>query len=452
MVTKKLLLLIGVVMIVWQGGCAAYDREVAKDESLALLPTKEIRPIWNVSYNLRKYLNTIKTPIRLGIKVTSMSGRVMFEQNDDQRFTPYGNVKLITAAAALHHLGPDYVFHTRILTNGQMQGDTLSGNVYLKAVGDPTITGTDIINFIGAIAAQGIKTIDGDFLCDYYDYDEQPYVEGVSLSDAIEYWNSPLFAMIDDCNYIDRSAPGKNIINLILTCDPTSLLVQKIEVTSLIEVFSEYVSMLCAYFGITVNGVYGVGHLPDNATTVLVEHTSEPLTTILAAMLRNGENIYADSLFKRMGADLYGTPGTWQSGSRAVSEFLETKVGIPGDEFNIEDGSGVSVNNRMSPSNMVKFLSWMYKSPLSNHFLNALPTIGLDGTIRGRVEKKAKRNILRAEEIHAPATLSGFVYGNGKPSAIFSMMIDGLIPPKDPFNISDEERAITEALATCLVK
>src|SRR5690625_7503277 len=55
---------------------------------------------------------------------------------------PASNFKLISSAAFLHYLGPDYRFKTRLYGNGMQRNDTWEGDLIVIGAGDPTIDGT----------------------------------------------------------------------------------------------------------------------------------------------------------------------------------------------------------------------------------------------------------------------------------------------------------------------
>ncbi|MFA6527263.1 MAG: D-alanyl-D-alanine carboxypeptidase [Candidatus Babeliales bacterium] len=450
----KLLLLGSLVSIFSLSACGQLPETASVrqrvEELLSRPSSGENRPIWNVAFNFKNFLKKLVSPIRIGVKVTAIkSGRVIFDEISNQRFIPYGNTMLITAGAALSYLGDDFTFKTQILTDGVVNGNAVEGNLYFKGGGDPSFSGYDVIAFIGQLAAMGITTITGGFYCDYSDYDEMPYTTGASLADAVEYWTSPVFAMIVDHNYVDRSLPGRTTFNFTLNCDPDSLLVQSITISSMKNVFSAYVQGICAAYGITIQGVLDLGKAPDGAT-VLVTKDSAPLTQLITAMLANTYSIYADSIFKMVGAKCLGFPGTWEKGAQAISNFLEQKVGILGSEFHLEDGSGISRNNSFSPSNMVKFLSWMSKSPLSDSFMSCLSPVGTNKVLKGIMGGKRVKALTRGEIVHGVSTLSGFVYANNRPSEVFSVMFDGMIPPKESIKPSETEEELIEKLLGCL--
>ncbi len=77
-----------------------------------------------------------------GIEFLSLdTGQPLYERNADQLFTPASTTKLLTEGAALHLLGADFRFHTRVYRTGPIAADgTLDGDLVLVASGDPNLS------------------------------------------------------------------------------------------------------------------------------------------------------------------------------------------------------------------------------------------------------------------------------------------------------------------------
>src|SRR5262245_40634742 len=60
--------------------------------------------------------------------------RIEAHQSDEPRI-PASTAKIVTTVAALQILGADYRFQTSLLTIGEVQEGTLSGNLYLRGGG-----------------------------------------------------------------------------------------------------------------------------------------------------------------------------------------------------------------------------------------------------------------------------------------------------------------------------
>src|SRR5262245_56407151 len=75
------------------------------------------------------------------IVVSLTRGDTLFAQNADGMMQPASTMKMYTSAVALDQFGPDFTFHTPVLRDGSVGNDgTLAGNLYLKGVGDPSMS------------------------------------------------------------------------------------------------------------------------------------------------------------------------------------------------------------------------------------------------------------------------------------------------------------------------
>jgi D-alanyl-D-alanine carboxypeptidase/D-alanyl-D-alanine-endopeptidase (penicillin-binding protein 4) len=63
----------------------------------------------------------------------SRTGSILFEHAKDVGLAPASTLKTITAAAALHYLGPDYTYETLLQYSGKIDTTTgfLDGYIYI---------------------------------------------------------------------------------------------------------------------------------------------------------------------------------------------------------------------------------------------------------------------------------------------------------------------------------
>src|SRR5439155_18592988 len=66
-------------------------------------------------------------------------GQVIYSRNPDELLNPASNTKLVTAAAGLLRLGPEYRFNTDYLSDKPMQRGRVA-TLYVKGRGDPSVT------------------------------------------------------------------------------------------------------------------------------------------------------------------------------------------------------------------------------------------------------------------------------------------------------------------------
>ncbi|MCG6957794.1 MAG: D-alanyl-D-alanine carboxypeptidase/D-alanyl-D-alanine-endopeptidase [Gemmatimonadetes bacterium] len=100
-------------------------------------------------------------------------GDTLFAQAPDSTVAPASNMKLLTTAAALRELGPDFRFRTYLVTDGSVDGGTLHGDLVLYGTGDPGLSDrffpsrtTPFEKLADDLLAAGIRTVAGDLVGD----------------------------------------------------------------------------------------------------------------------------------------------------------------------------------------------------------------------------------------------------------------------------------------------
>ena len=83
-------------------------------------------------------------------------------------FIPASVTKVPSTLYALEKLGKDFRFETKLGYSGKIKNGRLKGNIYIKGTGDPFLTQNQIFNFAQELLASGIKVVDGKFFYDDY--------------------------------------------------------------------------------------------------------------------------------------------------------------------------------------------------------------------------------------------------------------------------------------------
>ncbi|HBA26130.1 MAG TPA: hypothetical protein DCY98_01850, partial [Nitrospinae bacterium] len=96
---------------------------------------------WSIGKKIDSIIqNRCLSDAKVGIKIMSLkTGETVYERNSDELLIPASNVKLITSAAALTRLKPNYKFRTTVAYDGAIDGNILNGNLYIKGYGDPKL-------------------------------------------------------------------------------------------------------------------------------------------------------------------------------------------------------------------------------------------------------------------------------------------------------------------------
>ncbi len=111
----------------------------------------------------------------IGICVRKADGKTLVNIGAERLAVPASNMKLITTGAAMHSLGSDYRFETKIGYSGEIRDSILTGDLYIIGGGDPTTGSKDSIavaleqtfgEWESLITGAGIKEIHGHVIGD----------------------------------------------------------------------------------------------------------------------------------------------------------------------------------------------------------------------------------------------------------------------------------------------
>jgi D-alanyl-D-alanine carboxypeptidase/D-alanyl-D-alanine-endopeptidase (penicillin-binding protein 4) len=112
----------------------------------------------------------------------------------------------------------------------------------------------------------------------------------------------------------------------------------------------------------------------------LAEHYSAPLITLIDTMLKDSNNLIADSLFKATATDFYGKKSDFIRASQAQHQIL-TQLGLDISTANLVDGSGLSRYNLLSTSQLMALLQLITTDKQFAILQSALPQAGVSGTL-----------------------------------------------------------------------
>jgi D-alanyl-D-alanine carboxypeptidase/D-alanyl-D-alanine-endopeptidase (penicillin-binding protein 4) len=151
---------------------------------------------------------------------------------------------------------------------------------------------------------------------------------------------------------------------------------------------------------------------------------TQPLSESLKIMMKASNNLYAEIMLRNLGAWTTGL-GSVNTGTAAVEAFLE-KTGTPKNGVSLNDGSGLSRKNLITPESVVRVLQYMDLHPRRDVFLELLPVAGRDGTLRNRMKKGPAFEHIFAKtgSIEFVNALSGFAIAKNGERLAFSIMVN----------------------------
>ena len=119
----------------------------------------------------------------------------------------------------------------------------------------------------------------------------------------------------------------------------------------------------------------------DSDAMQILSYESPVLPEILKSLLFRSDNMYAESVQRKLGESIYGDPQR-EYGEKAVTKIVE-QWGINMDKVTLYDGSGLSRTNRMTPLFLASVLrSAALDWQTGDLFPTLLPRCGVDGTVR----------------------------------------------------------------------
>ncbi len=348
--------------------------------------------------------------------------------------------------------------------------EVIAGDVFLQGSGDPSLTPSGLSQLARELVLRGIRRIDGEVRLDGLFRDAQVLPQGTTAatfgSGAITLNRDAYAVRVDPGEagraasvFVDSRSPFFIVRNLVRTVrgKRSRILVDHalqgdrlaVTVRGRIGVRSGRVSVrkrfafatawaaailkqALADSGITVRGGVRVGPPPPGPLRVLATHQSEPLADICRVVNKDSNNYVADVLWKTLGAERFGLPGTLEKGARAVDEWLEP-LGLSPSRVHLVNGSGLTYENRIRPEDLGQLLYTLYhRLDLGPVFMQTLAVGGIDGTIHHRFHG-ALSGLVRGKTgtLNGVSVLSGYV-GAEPGVLIFTIFVEGFRPRRLP--------------------
>ena len=338
---------------------------------------------------------------QLGMMVYDLDAdSAIFCHNERQLMRPASTMKVITAITALSRLGGSYQFKTDLCYTGRVDSCTLQGDIYCVGGFDPRFNNDDLRAFVEGIRRLGIDTIRGSIYADKSMKDKNPYGEGWCWDD-----DNP-------------------------TLSP--LLLSRKD-----HLLPKFYSDL-REAGIYLTGSLGEQRKPEDANCIVRRfHT---IDQVLMRMLKESDNLYAESMFYQIAASTGNHPATAKS-ARAIIKQLVNKIGLDGSRYQFADGSGLSLYNYVSAELEVKLLRYAYNDQnIYNHLLPALPIAGIDGTLRKRMTGAFTRGNVHAKTgtVTGISSLCGYLTAANGHHLCFSIINQGVMHGKNGRRFQDK--------------
>jgi D-alanyl-D-alanine carboxypeptidase/D-alanyl-D-alanine-endopeptidase (penicillin-binding protein 4) len=419
---------------------------------------------------------------RWGILIQTLSSsKTLYSRDAQKYFVPASNVKLLTTAAALHHLGSKFRIRTSVY-------GTRDGSLRVVGRGDPSLTDAQLKELAQQLSRLGIRQVSQLIA-------EDNYFHGLAVNPSWEWedvqvdYGAPVNSLILNQNAVvltllprqlgqplqaiwadpaevtrwriqnesvttqpskpallnlSRDLPGAVIKitgQLSVNSEPESVALAVIDPT---KHFLRHFRAALASEGIKENtdarrytqisdiiGVSTRSALPELAAV-----ESPPLSQLLMETNQNSNNLYAEALLRTLSvqalpslvAKVGDTPAPTDStemGLRVVKSIL-TKLGVDPGGYVLADGSGLSRHNLVSPEAIAQTLRAMAQLPEAPVYRASLPLAGISGTLRNRFRDTPAQGIVQAKSgtMSGVVALAGYVDAPDYQPLVFSIIVN----------------------------
>lgn len=414
----------------------------------------------------------------VGICVYDLTvGVPLYAYQADKLSRPASTMKLLTTITALSRPEADEPFRTEVWYTGQVKADTLRGDLYVVGGYDPEFDDAALDSLADAVARLPFSVIEGQVYGDISLKDSLYWGSGWAWDDtpaAYQPYLSPL--MLDKGVVTVNVYPGAQGEAAEVECTPRSTYYiienralsrtpqagrlrisrnwlengNRITVsgnvegrrTGLVNIVSSqdffmhtWVERLQARGIHTATGGYAFRELVPDSTAVRVAAYETPMQTVISQLLKESDNLNAEATLCRLGAQSTGRRHiTAEDGLDAIRQFIK-KLGHDPDRYKLADGSGLSNYNYISPELLVAFLRYAYgDTGLFRQLYKALPTGGVDGTLKNRMKKgtPSHRNVhAKTGSFTAINCLAGYLKAQNGHQIAFAIMNQNVLSGRD---------------------
>lgn len=414
--------------------------------------------------------------------------QVLLAHEASRPLEPASTMKLVTTLVGLEHLGPVFRGRTELLTNGEVRNKVLKGDLVLRGGADADLSGEVLEGMLRALHNGGIRRIEGQLVLDrtlfnparldvglppfdespeaYYNVipdallinknmlqidmrstarrltlDMQPALAGVKIASNMTLVDGDCAKWEDGWKLpqVVRGADGGLTVVLHGSFPKDCAKTNSINVLDRDAYIDGLFRLKWKQLGGKLSGKTVTGTAPPDAR-LLAEHTSRALPEIVRDTNKPSDNALARTLFLSMGAleadPVLGskplpalTGATTHARADAVVRNWMRARGIDDTGFVIDNASGLSRLERISPLQMGKLLQAGLRSNWAPEFLASMPIAATDGTMRRRLNGSpaAGRARLKTGTLRNVVAIAGYVPdANGVQHVVVAIVNDEL--------------------------
>ncbi|MDQ1599286.1 MAG: hypothetical protein QOD68_760 [Actinomycetota bacterium] len=332
-----------------------------------------------------------------GVVTDAATGQVIWAHTPAEAQIPASNAKILTAVNALEAFGPTHTFTTSVMTGSTARRIVLVGG------GDPSLSARQLGGMARTTAAawlaKGVTRV------------------RVEVDDSL--FPAPTSAIGWKRSYtIEDVSPVRALVVDHHRRWDTSLDAGKVFARKLVK------------WGLDVRRVARA--VRPATSTVVTESHGLDLATQVAAMLKTSDNDVAEGLH-RLVALQTGFPATW-AGAQAAQSAALARLGVP-LATGLNDGSGLSRQDRLSPAALVAVLGKVFDGQHPNLIglqQGSFAVAGVSGTLAPDYLRyvtnptRCAAGLIQAKtgSLSGVISLSGFARGADGRVKLFSFLLN----------------------------
>ena len=366
---------------------------------------------------------------------------------------PASLAKLLTTLAALDQLGPSWTWTTPIWLLGNVDDGVLDGSLVIKGSGDPKLVIERVWLLLRQVQQRGVREIRGDIVLDRSAFASNPVDSADFDGDPTRPYNvqpdalllnfkAVTYTFVPDAARgvahvrVDPPLAGTQVERTVRLsagpCDDWRAALKADFSDALRVRFAGSYPAACGELAWAVADAdpasYNArliealwrdmggklsGRVLDGLAPAGIPPSFELKSPALAEVVRDinkySNNVMAQQLFLTLALQRQpGQPATAEAARAVLRGWLASRVGDLPPGTQLDNGSGLSRDTRLSAALLGRLLQQAWSSPTMPELLSSLPINGLDGTLR-RSRATPGRAHLKTGSLRDVAGVAGYL-------------------------------------------
>lgn len=340
------------------------------------------------------------------------------------KYIPASVLKIVTAAAVLHYLGPNYRFKTEFYIDSKR-------NLYVKGFGDPTLSSFNWQAIARTLRKKSCFEEDfNNLIIDGSVFSRHLNVDGRRRT--THYYDAPPSVLATNQNTVAVRIKQDRRIKVVNEYTPLTALVAKkakrlpvgyqhfnvaMDSNESMRYSAELAQAIFKEYGIFFSKKIEHGVVPKNAKRIYTFSPKKTLKSIAKEMLKESNNFIANQLLLVLAYELKGEGVSISTGAGILADFLTKEIGLNENDFALVEGSGLSTKNNFELLAMLKIMNYF------NGYKDLLPHLR-NSKYRDLAQTGRRWNIVaKSGTLRNIETLAGFIQVRRKEWKPFVIML-----------------------------